>query len=116
MSFSMHISTRNNRERLNPFPLNPAFYTLKELSFGKHSGNMRNCLNRTISPFPTMFSTLYDSYFLIQTHLDMLSATSLNLDQSKIFLSCNRLMKNLHSSVKFIIGRVNIQPFSPIAA
>ena len=42
-----------------------------------------------ISPFVTMFSTLYGTYFSFQMHFKMSSATCFNLDQSKILSSGN---------------------------
>ena len=38
-----------------------------------------------------MFSTQYDTYFLLSMHFKMSSAISFNLDQSKIFSSANGL-------------------------
>ena len=40
-----------------------------------------------ISPFLTMFSTLYCTYFPFQMHAQMSSAVCFNLDQPKILLS-----------------------------
>ena len=39
-----------------------------------------------------MFSTLYDTYFLLSMHFKMSSAISFNLDRSKKFSSGNELM------------------------
>ena len=44
-----------------------------------------------MSPFLTMFSTLYGTHFPFQMHFKLLSAFFFNLDQSKILLSCVRL-------------------------
>ena len=51
-----------------------------------------------------MFSTLYDTYFSLSMHLKMLSAISLNLDQSKIFSSGNRLMGQIQNDEAIILG------------
>ena len=40
----------------------PHFDALKIYSYGKHCEKRRNCLEQAISPFLTMFSTLYDTY------------------------------------------------------
>ena len=39
------------------------FDAIKINSCGKHCEKRRNCLKQAISPFPTMFSTLYGTYF-----------------------------------------------------
>ena len=41
----------------------PPFDALKTYSCGKHCEKRRNCLEQAISPFLTMFSTLYGTYF-----------------------------------------------------
>ena len=41
----------------------PHFEALKIYSCGKHCEKRRNCLLQVISPFLTMFSTIYGSYF-----------------------------------------------------
>ena len=57
----------------------------------KHCVKRRNCLNQAISPFHTMFSTLYCSYFLFWMHFKMSSAIFFNLDQFKKLSSGNGL-------------------------
>ena len=64
----------------------------KIYSCRKHCEKRRNCLLQAISPFLTMFSTQYDTYFSFSMHFKMSSAISFNLDQSKILLSGNGLM------------------------
>ena len=49
--------------RLTHYHTTPHFDALKIYSFGKHCEKRRNCLKQAISPFFTMFSTLYDTYF-----------------------------------------------------
>ena len=41
----------------------PHFDTLKIYSYGKYCGKRRNCLEQAISPFHTMFSTLYGTSY-----------------------------------------------------
>ena len=41
----------------------PHFDTLKIYSCGKHCEKRRNCLYQAISSFPTVFSTLCDTYY-----------------------------------------------------
>ena len=67
------------------------FDALKIYSCRKHCEKRRNCLEQAISPFLTMFFTLYDTYFSLSMHFKM-SAISFNLDQSKIFSSGNGLI------------------------
>ena len=46
---------------------------------------------QAISPFLTMFSTLYATYFSFQMHFKMSSTICFNLDQSKLLSSDNGL-------------------------
>ena len=69
----------------------PHFVELKIYSCGKHCVKRRNCLLQAISPFLTMFSILYGTYFSFEMHFKMLSAICFNLDHSKILLSGNGL-------------------------
>ena len=48
-------------------------------------------VKQAISPFLTVFSTLYNTYFSFQMHFKMSSAICFNLDQSKTLSSANRL-------------------------
>ena len=68
----------------------PHFDTLKLYSCGIHHEKRRNCLLQAISPFLTMFSTVYDAYFAFQMQFEM-SAICLKLGQSKILSSGNGL-------------------------
>ena len=69
----------------------PHFDALKIYSCGKHFEKRRNCLSQAISPFFTMFSTLYGTSFSFYIHFKMSSAICFNLDQSKILWSANGL-------------------------
>ena len=60
-------------------------------SCGKHCEKRRKCLKQAVSPFLTMFPTLYVTYFSFQMLFKMLSVISLNVDQSKILSSGNEL-------------------------
>ena len=60
-------------------------------SCGKHREKRRNCLLHAISPFLTMLSTLYGTYFPFEMHFKMSSAICLNLDQCKVLSSGNGL-------------------------
>ena len=60
---------------------------LKIYSYGKHCEKRRNCLQQAISPFLTMFSSLYCTYFSFKMHFKMSSAIGFNLNQSKILSS-----------------------------
>ena len=68
----------------------PRFDTVKMYSCGKHCEKRRNCLLQAISPFLTMFSTLYGTDFPFQTNFKMSSAICFNLDQSKMLSSGKR--------------------------
>ena len=48
-------------------------------------------MKQAISPFLTMSSTLYGTYFWFQTHFTMLSVICFSLDQSKMSSSGNGL-------------------------
>ena len=47
----------------------PHFDALKIYSCGKHCEKRRHCLLQAMSPFLTMFSTLYGTYFIISNAL-----------------------------------------------
>ena len=53
-------------------------------AFWKHCGKRRNCSQRAISPFPTVFSTDLDNFLLFLSNLKLSSANSFNLEESKI--------------------------------
>ena len=76
----------------------PHFDTLMIYSCGKHCEKRRNCLQQAISPFLTMFPTLYGTYFPFYMHFKMSSAICFNLDQSKILSSGNGLNEILFFS------------------
>ena len=69
-----YFSSKNNFEKesiefllcllygINPFPNKPWFYVSAEQVFYKHCGKRRNCSERAISPFPTVFSTLSENF------------------------------------------------------
>ena len=65
------------------------FDTLKIDSGGKSCEKRRNCLLQAVSPFLTMFSTLYGTYFSFQMHFKMSSGICFNLDQLKSLSSGN---------------------------
>ena len=89
---------------LTHYHIIPHFDALKIYSFGKHRENRRNCLQQTISPFVTMFSTLSGTYFLFSTCFEMSSAICFNLDQSNILSSGNGL-KDFFLKVKKLFGK-----------
>ena len=59
------VTVKIMKKDFNPFPHNVHFDALNIYSCGKHCEKRRNCLLQAISPFLTMFSTLYGTYFLI---------------------------------------------------
>ena len=59
------------------------FDAQKIYSCGKHCEKRRNCLLQAISPFLTMFSSLFGTYFSSQMRFKLSSAICFNLDQSK---------------------------------
>ena len=69
----------------------PHFDALNIYSCGIHCEKRRNCLVQAISPFLTMFSMLFGTYFPFSMQFEMSSALCFNLDQSKILLSGNGL-------------------------
>ena len=71
----------------------PSFDALKIYGCGKHCEKRRNCLQQTISPFFTIFSTLHGPYFSFEIHFKMSSAIFSNLDQSEILSFGNELKK-----------------------
>ena len=54
-------------------------------AFWKHCGKRRNCSQRAISPFPTVFSTCLDNFLPFLSNLKLSSANSFSLEESKIF-------------------------------
>ena len=102
---------------LTHYHTKPHFDALKIHSCGKHCEKRRNCLLQAISPFRTMFSTLYGTYFSFQMHFKM-SAICVNLDQSKILLSGNGLVEvqTFWERKKMLLNQVFPRPkmFSPL--
>ena len=62
----------------------PGFYMSALKVFWKHCGKRRNCSQRAISPFPTVFSTHLANFPPFSSNLKLLSANSFSLDKSKI--------------------------------
>ena len=81
-----HVKTRAHYSTLLHFN------TQKICSCGKHCEKRRYCLLQQISPFLTMFSTLYGTYLSFLMHFKMSSAICFNLNQSKILSSGNGLV------------------------
>ena len=81
------------------------FDALKIYGCRKHCEKRRNWLKQAISPFLTMVSTLYDTYFSFSMHFQMSSASSFNLDLSKIFSSDNGLNDGIfHEGTENIVN------------
>ena len=95
----------------------PHFDALKSYSCRKHCAKRRNCLQQAISPFITMFSTSYGTYFSFQVHIKMSSAIYFNSDQSKILSSGNGLRLFLEGELllgrALLLGEIRY-PFSPL--
>ena len=85
----------------------PHFDALKIYSCEKHCGKRGNYLSQAISPFLTMFPTLYDTHFSFQIHFKIASAICFNLDQSKILLSGNGLSHS-QTSPGFYVSALQI--------
>ena len=62
----------------------PGFYVSAGQVFWKHCGKRRNCSRRTISPFPTVFSTRLDNFLPFSSNLKLSSANCFSLEESKI--------------------------------
>ena len=80
----------------------PHFDALKIYSCGKHGEKRRNCLLQALSPFLTMFSTLYSTYFhfksTLKCRLQLVSIwTSINLS------SGNGLNPNTTNDFQYIV-------------
>ena len=52
--------------------------------FWKHCRERKNCSSRAISPFPTVFSTLFENFLPFSASLKLSSANSFSLKESKI--------------------------------
>ena len=53
-------------------------------AFWKHCGKRRNCSQRAIFSFPTVFSTRLDNFLPFSSYLELSSAKSFSLEESKI--------------------------------
>ena len=62
----------------------PGFYASAVQLFGKHCEKRRNCSQRAISPFPTVFSTRFRSFLPLSSDLKLSSANSFSLEESKV--------------------------------
>ena len=62
----------------------PGFYVSAVQVFWKHCGKRRNCSWWAISPFPTVFSTVWMNFLPFSSILELSSANSSNLEESKI--------------------------------
>ena len=103
MSILWHVdfTSFEKEDLLTHYHTMPHFATLKIYSCRKHCEKRRNCLLQAISPFLTLFSTLYGTYFPFEMHFKMSSAISFNLDQSKILSSGNGLINPLPYTADF---------------
>ena len=64
---------------------------------------MENIIEKAVSPFLTMFSILYVTFFSFKMHFKM-STICFSLDQSKILLTGNGLKGNFSLSAKIWSG------------
>ena len=62
----------------------PGFHVSAVQVFRKHCGKRRNCSQRAISPFLTVFSTLLEDLLPFSSNLKSSSATSFSLEESEI--------------------------------
>ena len=88
-SFSV-IKSRDCVVELTHYHTMPHFEAMKIYRCGKNCEE-RSCLLQVISPFLTMFSTLYGTYLPFSMHFKKSSAICFNLDKTKILLSGNGL-------------------------
>ena len=89
----------------------PHFDSLKIYDCGKHCEKRRKCLYQAISPFVTMFSTLYGTYFFyLQSTLKMSSAICFNLDQSKNLSSGNGVIHSINLISRMYLFMRTIHP------
>ena len=68
----------------NPFPNKPWFLHVCSKSFLKTLWEKEKLLWWAISPFPTVFSILLENFSSFSSNLQLLSANSCNLEESKI--------------------------------
>ena len=64
--------------------ISPGFYVSAVQVFWKHSEKRRNCSQRAISPFPTVFSTHFENFAPFSSNWRMSSANSFSLEKPKI--------------------------------
>ena len=93
----------------------PHFDALKIYSCRKHFEKRRNCLKEAISPFLTMVSTLYGTYFSFECTLKC--RLQFHLDQSEIVSSGNELIRPLSTIIHLkdegqTMGVVQIRDFN----
>ena len=62
----------------------PGFYLPAVQVSWKHCGKRRNCSQRAISPFPTVFSTRLESFLPFSSNLKLSSANSFIWEESKM--------------------------------
>ena len=62
----------------------PGFYMSALKVFRKHCGKRRNCSLQSISPFPTMFYTLFENFLPFSSNLKLWSANCFSLEVSKM--------------------------------
>ena len=68
--------------QFKPFLNKPWFYMSAVQLFWKHCGKRWNCLQRLISPFPTVFSILTENFPSFSSNLKLSSANSFSLEVS----------------------------------
>ena len=84
----------------NPFNFLPHNPDLNREAFGKHCWKKEKMLMTSISPFPTMFSTLLKTSFDFLFEFTLPSANGFNMDQSKI-LSFGKDLTHYHTMLHF---------------
>ena len=94
----------------------PHFDALNIYSCGKHCEKRKNCLKQAISPFLTMLSALYVTFFPFYMHFKISSAICFYLDQSKILSSgkglnpfCRTFTGSISGMVLFFMQKSYIQ-------
>ena len=93
-----HDMTLAVKVALNPNTTNQPFPKQTLVFTCLHCKSLENTVRKEkiaryehISPFPTVFSTLFKNFQSFSSHLKLLSANCFNLDQSKILSSGNGL-------------------------
>ena len=77
----------------------PHFDAVKTYCCGKHCEKRRTCLKQALSPFLTMFSTPYETYFSFSMHFKMLAVICLQQDRKAIMLT--RYLVFVYIELKF---------------